>query len=1617
MNSAQLLPLLLVKITLILLAVWIIYGALAKWNPRWQVWTIRIGVCGIGVLLITAITPPLLHLPILTSSAIQSTQTQPASLPSPTTASAQPLPTQLTLPQVPIQSASEPQPAAMAPSAPRAIERIPNLPDAPHQSNTSTATNISWPAIAWIVWAIGVSFGLIRWLLGYIGLRQIIARATPASESILLAASPIAASLNIATPRILMSDAISTPSVVGVRHPIVLLSSRNDHLLSGWDLQSALAHEFAHIAGNDLRWGGAVDLLSILLWPHPFLWPISTGHRAACERTSDLTAAELLQDRGNYASSLVKIATKVQRVPQYGMSMARSSKIMARLNAIASDLTAVRLGRKGKLAAVMAICSVIAVGTTALVDIQKAIAKDTEPAAKTMTFTVLNAKDDSPLANANVEFRFWNEKTKNAKQAVATGPDGIAVFNYPQVEGKSYLRIMTKLPGHVPYYVDYDSQPFDLLPTTKTIRMADGVKVGGIIVDEAGKPITDAEISIHVPAIDPPKQNYVYNLIDEKTHSDGRWLLDGAPEPAQELNLRVQHPRFKAAWFKVQPGVDATYEMKRGWSIRGTVTDSDGKPVSGAKIITGHDRFGSSNAEITTDSTGAYAAYGLDKEDTKVTIIADVYAPQMIDVVPDNTDQSVADFKLTAGNHIEFHFVDLSGKPIPNASIAADTWRSARTLAWRSKSDDAGHLSWDGAPDDAVIYDAFASGYRSSRQMPFVARAEPYIVTLAPEYTVNGEVTDADSGQPIAEFEAQFLSGGPNGVDRSVLETISGRSGKFSLSYNETQTHLYVQVKAAGYEPFVTTRLDLNQPAPNLKIALRKGTGPRGVVSLPDGSSASNASVYLGTEGNMFSFSQGFRTDRAVAKAITSADGSFELPVLDPNTSGLLAIVHDGGYAEVTLDQLRDNPNVKLEQWASVSVDVQFDGFPAANQRVHFEPRFDRSRDLRVFSYDMEADTDANGHAELKRIIPRPGHISLVVVQPHYSGSTNYPDRGFVISPQPGQSLNFKFGGSGRGVTGQISLPPNLNIAHKWSQNEAGEIKTAGLEWDNPNFRNYRFLIADSGYFRVPNLPIGKYELSVGISALPTPTQCGTGARIGEVPKHFFEVTNDSQSDLDLGTVLGKWDKRKGAGERAENFLAQTRSGTLTLDQYAGKLVLLDFWATWCAPCLAEMPEVQKLYERFQSNDRFAMIGMSLDTKLEDAIAMADERKWPWQIALCNGGTMSLPCRAFEVREVPVKILIGPDGIILYRGQDLTELASIIQAQLANMDPSTDPGIYKLKPQAANDDFKEADAACEKVIALAAPYRRPEADANAPVDQGLFLYDKDGRLIRNITEMTPAGWLTHADRLAIDHTRSHVYVAQEDTLHCVSTRGRHLFDVAMRGIQSVAVDPDTGNLWCIALSYMEAGCTIILDADGHELRRLPLAGFTLKYSQADKGFWYVGKEAKLVSTDGTVLASHSLPSGAYTFAALAIDPQGGAWALESSHPDVHASHEQLWRITSQSMQRVGDFGKIDFNTNVGAHLRALAATADGVWVEVVVSTVEKDPSPTRTYRLYDRDGKLAAEQKGDQHDHLLSNDSSSAVWTLSNGEFKTLLLSDTLKSFIGPRPTPPLVYQPIWFAE
>jgi peroxiredoxin/predicted negative regulator of RcsB-dependent stress response len=128
-------------------------------------------------------------------------------------------------------------------------------------------------------------------------------------------------------------------------------------------------------------------------------------------------------------------------------------------------------------------------------------------------------------------------------------------------------------------------------------------------------------------------------------------------------------------------------------------------------------------------------------------------------------------------------------------------------------------------------------------------------------------------------------------------------------------------------------------------------------------------------------------------------------------------------------------------------------------------------------------------------------------------------------------------------------------------------------------------------------------------------------------------------------------------GKPAPSFTSEDINGkAVRLDAYRGKYVLIDFWATWCAPCIGDLPRLQAAYRTYHDAG-FAIIGVSLDESKTAVVDFARARNLPWPQLHNASGSADL-VEGFGVSSIPATYLIDPEGTVIrldLRGKALDE--------------------------------------------------------------------------------------------------------------------------------------------------------------------------------------------------------------------------------------------------------------------------------------------------------------------------------------------------------------------------
>jgi peroxiredoxin len=157
-------------------------------------------------------------------------------------------------------------------------------------------------------------------------------------------------------------------------------------------------------------------------------------------------------------------------------------------------------------------------------------------------------------------------------------------------------------------------------------------------------------------------------------------------------------------------------------------------------------------------------------------------------------------------------------------------------------------------------------------------------------------------------------------------------------------------------------------------------------------------------------------------------------------------------------------------------------------------------------------------------------------------------------------------------------------------------------------------------------------------------------ALIIDYGKLFIDTypNSDPQYIASLNATIGRM-AAMAEGSMAPDIQAPSPNGkTVKLSDFRGKVVMIDFWASWCRPCRMENPNVLKAYNKYHPKG-FEILGVSLDkekTKWEQAI---QQDGLIWQHMSDLGGWQSQPAAVYGVNSIPATVLVDKEGKIIAR--------------------------------------------------------------------------------------------------------------------------------------------------------------------------------------------------------------------------------------------------------------------------------------------------------------------------------------------------------------------------------
>ncbi|MEM6689806.1 MAG: carboxypeptidase regulatory-like domain-containing protein, partial [Planctomycetota bacterium] len=881
----------------------------------------------------------------------------------------------------------------------------------------------------------------------------------------------------------------------------------------------------------------------------------------------------------------------------------------------------------------------------------------------------------------------------------------------PLPKSMRLLRMWLSKEGHVPLFANWMSDSTRRIPRALIITMPQATTIGGLILDPNGNPIADASIEVRLAGGGKSFSGnahieYLSSLGRDsnaiRSDDQGRWSLQAVP-PGDDVrvSLKVSHEGFikDESWGGLQAANGVTTKqlreqtarivMPEGSVMTGRLVDMKGQPISGAVVSWSREKRWNGRAQVTTDSNGNYQLPPLKPGRLYLAFTASNHQPTLIDVQLSMASDELETI-LPPGRELKLKVVDVNDVPISDATVDVERWKDLNSfISGRQcdlfdacgieKTDDQGRTIWNSAPEEIVQLAIKKDGF-SSEQAELVASDSEYTVQLYESLNLKGRIVDANSGDPILDallVPVSYYVRRPDDpiVQRTQIRQVAGEFD-FKKSYWDEGIDIVLQFEAPGYRPQRIGPFDKTAGTIEQDVQLQPASMLSGQVVDNSGAPVANANVSFSTKDTSLIVNDWtYRSDGLSTQ--TNQQGHFDLGATMSAPS--VISTHEKGYAEVTLE-LNEQPGIlKLEPWARVAGTLMRDNNPVIGERVYLRPIRMLGGDNPHVQDSFSTVTDGEGRFLFERVPPVPSALSSYVSVWRETKLTS--SRHVPLDLKPGETREVTLG-TGAVVRGRVQ--PSGDLASKLDMNYClnyllkrapgitppEPIQRAGFAWEDGwsfDYKNsqegrgflstltYHFVKFQSdGSFEIHGVDPGDYEFAISIYEPPE------GCLIDPVGLEVVSVSvgpNDiDMRDINVDVQLGPK-----VGDTFPNFRFETRreGQTGAISDFRGRFLLIDFWATWCAPCVKQIPNLRSTVQRW-NEDQVTVLSVSLDEDLDHARKFILERNMSWPQAMMAGRDGPIVRQQLGISSVPIHYVLDEEGRVLHRAFNLDEATSFI---------------------------------------------------------------------------------------------------------------------------------------------------------------------------------------------------------------------------------------------------------------------------------------------------------------------------------------------------------------------
>lgn len=784
---------------------------------------------------------------------------------------------------------------------------------------------------------------------------------------------------------------------------------------------------------------------------------------------------------------------------------------------------------------------------------------------------------------------------------------------------------------------------------------------GRLVLDNGLDPVTDRDGRLEVHGLD--RSRYHESFVVAPGRERKRVLFEMSEQPVTELELRVP----------------------RGGRVTGRVLDVDGKPIPGAFV--GRTTSGSilslTGLWVRADDQGRFDFDGLVlNRTTWLNAVAAGYEDGQRNGVQRDADagSTAIDFRLAVNPAAKRPKPDASAKAAPAPAKAPnrrdvsgvvvgpdDKPVAGAAVRWgvnqgsdtiEARTDAEGKFRLALVPDAQGVVTVIPAGADLAPDVTTVAEGgdRDVRVALARGHTAKGVVQD-DHGVPFSDVTVVPIVGGVGHSQLALRERIvkTDDRGRFDLA-GLPESGVTFTFLRMGVSDLRDHALDLDKE----NTVLMSAAGAiRGKVVDHEGKPVRNFRVLLNVSrerrpaDKYGGFFAGFT---GTGLSYTSDDGSFLVRNLGAGSVQRVTVIAPG-HGEGSIDRVTAEPLNRLTP--DKALEFRLPPPHALKVRVVEEGSGEAIPGARVALIYGDPSLDKNfswGYHDTS-------WGDSVHARADEQGVATFSPLSFE-----GGTLLIRLPGYGRAHLGWRDRSPELTVKLKPEAVVAGELTDPAT--DKPLESAYIQLMSSTGglingsvepgsagCFRLGELPEGTYQFSIS-------TNSGTNLHHEQLTLKAGQEVSRSLSLSPAKAAVGRLfqqlvapkpkppEKRFKPGDAAPEFAAQTLDGKpVALKDYRGKYVLLDFWATWCGPCIDELPHLRAAHEAFGKDPKFVMISLSLDASKDDVTKFLKEKDQPWVQVFLGSWDDDPVTKRYGVTLIPSVLLLDPEGKIV--AQDL----------------------------------------------------------------------------------------------------------------------------------------------------------------------------------------------------------------------------------------------------------------------------------------------------------------------------------------------------------------------------